>query len=108
MSEQETKEPATEAREGVCSNVLLGTRSCLNRCLSGFLIHLLVALILNGCISETEHGKCVGISDEKDPDLIYKINSTNITIGILFMGLVAPPIIVLVDEIYCPVGKKTR
>lgn len=70
------------------------------------LIVILAFALLAGCTSQTEFGPCVGIADDKDPALIYKVSVWNAFLGIFFFELIVPPIIVLVDETFCPVGKK--
>jgi hypothetical protein len=67
---------------------------------------IIFGFILSSCTTRTDYGPCVGIADEKDPNLTYKVSAWNLVIGIFFMGLVAPPVFVLVDEFYCPVGNK--
>lgn len=67
---------------------------------------LVLCLFLTACTSKTEFGDCIGIADDKKPDLVYKVSGWNIFIGILFAELIAPPIIVLAEEISCPVSKK--
>lgn len=66
----------------------------------------LLLLTIAGCTSSTKYGDCVGIGDEKDPSLVYKVSTWNIIVGIFGIELIAPPVIVLVDEFYCPVRKK--
>lgn len=69
------------------------------------LIAVLVAsAMLAGCASSTEYGACVGISDKQNPKLEYKPSARNIVVGLLFVEMIAPPIFVIVDEFYCPVG----
>lgn len=70
-----------------------------------FLLALIVLLSL-GCTNETKHGPCIGIFDEKDPKKIYKLSGWNIAVAVIFAELVVPPIIVAVDETFCPVGNK--
>ena len=65
-----------------------------------------LCFVLSGCTTRTDHGPCIGIADDKDPNLVYKVSAWNLVMGIVFMGLVAPPVFVLVDEFYCPVGRK--
>lgn len=67
--------------------------------------YLLIALLLVGCTSKTEFGDCVGLQEDRDPRLIYKADTGNIVIGILFFEMVAPPLYVALDEFYCPVGR---
>ena len=70
---------------------------------------LILALILFSCISctsQTQYGKCVGIADDKDPKLIYKLDTTNMVLGIIFIETIIVPIVVVNDQLFCPVGIK--
>lgn len=67
---------------------------------------ILVAVLLCGCTTRTEHGPCVGAFDEKDPAYVYKLSGWNIAMGFLFFELIAPPIVVAVDETFCPIERK--
>lgn len=67
---------------------------------------LLVLLALAGCTSKTEFGECVGMMDDKKPGLEYKASGWNIAMGIIFVELIFPPVLVVVDQFHCPVGKK--
>lgn len=71
-------------------------------------IIILAALFLVGCTTKTEHGPCVGLSDEKNPTLTYKVDVWNAFLGIIFVETIIVPLIVVVDEIYCPVSKKVE
>jgi len=72
-----------------------------------YLAAILVACsLVSGCRSETEYGKCVGIDDKQDPKLEYKLSVRNTVLGIFFVETVIVPVLVLVDETYCPVGNK--
>lgn len=71
--------------------------------------YLLIALMIlvSGCTSETKHGKCIGLDDEKDPKLVYDISTKNVILAALFSELAfIPPIVVLLTETYCPTGIK--
>jgi hypothetical protein len=70
------------------------------------IIALMLATMLVGCASHTEYGPCVGIGEDKNPNLVYKISTQNLIVAIFFFQLIAPPVIVAVDEFYCPVGFK--
>lgn len=59
-----------------------------------------------GCTSKTEFGDCIGLDDEKNPDLVYDVSTNNIVTGVIFFQLIAPPVIVALEEFYCPVGIK--
>jgi len=68
-----------------------------------------IALILTlaaGCTSQTDFGPCIGAFDEKDPALTYKVSGWNIGMGLLFSEFIIPPVVVVVDETFCPVGRK--
>jgi len=69
---------------------------------------VLTALIvlLSGCTERTEFGSCIGLADEKDPKLVYKLDATNLVVGLVFIELIVPPVVVAVDETFCPVGRK--
>lgn len=69
-------------------------------------ILILVVALLSGCTSSTSFGQCVGIVDEKDPGLVYKVDTTNAVVGIVFIETIVVPIVVLSDQTFCPVGKK--
>jgi hypothetical protein len=60
--------------------------------------------LLAGCETRTEYGKCVGLGEGKDPKLTYKLSTTNVIVGVVFAELIIPPIIVVADETFCPVG----
>lgn len=62
-------------------------------------------LMLAGCESRTDYGKCVGLGEKQNPKLEYKLSGRNIAVGVIFIELIAPPIIVATDETFCPVGK---
>jgi hypothetical protein len=49
---------------------------------------------------------CVGAFAEEDrlPNLRYRASTTNIVVGLAFVETVFVPVIVLLDETYCPVG----
>lgn len=68
-------------------------------------ISMLIAL-LSGCTTKTEYGECIGVLDDKKPELIYKLDTTNAVLGIVFVETIFVPVIVLANETQCPVGKK--
>lgn len=67
---------------------------------------LVMAALVAGCTTRTDFGPCIGVADEKNPALVYKVSAWNVFLGIFFFGLIAPPIYVLVDSTLCPVAKK--
>lgn len=74
----------------------------------------LVAVVLATTACESERyipdntGKlvskpCVGIVDDRDSTLTYKVSIQNVVVGALGASfLFIPPAIVLADELYCP------
>lgn len=69
------------------------------------LVVLLLASLTAGCTSRTEFGDCIGLMEKEKPNLEYKLSAWNLFIGIFFAELIIPPIIVIVDEVRCPVGR---
>lgn len=67
---------------------------------------LLVLLLATSCTSKTEYGRCIGINEIERPELIYKPSVKNIMLGAFFFQMILPPIFVLGDQFYCPVGRK--
>jgi hypothetical protein len=65
-------------------------------------------LVLSSCSSKTEHGECVGISDKQNPQLEYKPSARNIVLGVVFSEMIIPPVLVIFNQFYCPVGKKEQ
>lgn len=69
-------------------------------------ILVLVVAMLSACTTETEFGRCIGVADDKDPALVYKLSVLNTVLASIFVATIFVPVIVLVDETFCPVGKK--
>ena len=69
-------------------------------------VGLLILISFFGCTKETQYGSCVGINDEKNPALIYKYSEDNIIISAIFIETVVVPVIVIFNELQCPVGVK--
>jgi len=68
---------------------------------------LLSLLILISCTSKTEYGRCIGVSRKyEDKRLDYDLSKRNIILGIIFFEMVIPPVYVIVDQTYCPIGRK--
>jgi PBP1b-binding outer membrane lipoprotein LpoB len=70
------------------------------------LLIALAAMFLAGCTEKTNYGQCVGIADERDPALIYKLDVWNAALGIIFVETGIVPVVVLANETFCPVGLK--
>lgn len=64
-----------------------------------------------GCESHREiqghHVSCLGLDDlnRRDPAYDYELSTLNVIMGILFVEMLIPPIIVALDETYCPVER---
>ena len=65
---------------------------------------LVATLLLAGCVSRTDYGPCVGLGEKQNPKLQYKLSARNLTVGIVFIELIAPPIVVATDETFCTTG----
>ena len=63
-------------------------------------------VLFSGCSTRTEYGDCIGVLDDENPSLLYKLSAWNLFIGVFFSSLIVPPIIVLANETICPVGYK--
>ena len=61
-------------------------------------------LLLSGCTTSTPHGKCVGINGTKNPVMRYEYDTTNVVVAVIFAETIVVPIIVLMDELQCPIG----
>lgn len=68
---------------------------------------LCMALTLTACTYENEHGKCVGVADDKRPDLNYRLEVMNVFWAVVGIEIIYPPIKVLADATFCPTGKKS-
>ena len=66
---------------------------------------LVSMLAMSACTSSTQYGKCIGILDDKQPNLQYEVSTNNIVWAALGTGLMFIPTgIVILEEIKCPVG----
>ena len=68
-----------------------------------------VALIplVAACQNHTDLGPCIGVNDKQDPAFSYRISTRNVVVGIVFVEAVVPPVVVALDELYCPVSRAT-
>ena len=67
---------------------------------------LILVILMSGCTTRTQYGPCIGVADDKNPELVYKVSAWNVFVGIMASGLIYPPISVAVDSTFCPVGRK--
>jgi hypothetical protein len=66
----------------------------------------LAGLLAAGCTSSTAYGPCVGVTDDRDPALTYKVSTRNVVLGAIFVETLFAPALVLLTEWTCPVGRK--
>lgn len=64
---------------------------------------LVLPLLLAGCVSETPLGKCVGLNGGERLDRRYEYSARNVVLGVVFAEVIAPPVIVALNELKCPV-----
>ena len=62
-------------------------------------------LLLTACQTRTDYGKCVGLGEKQNPKLEYQLSTRNIVWGIIGIELVVPPVVVVTQEIFCPIGE---
>jgi hypothetical protein len=70
------------------------------------LIASILAVLLAGCTSRTEFGECIGIADDKDQRLVYKVSAWNVAMAAIFVETIVVPVVVVANEAVCPVAKK--
>jgi len=63
-------------------------------------------VLLSGCETRTQYGNCIGVNDSQNITLRYKVSPTNVVIGVIFVETIFVPVIIILDEFSCPVGKK--
>jgi hypothetical protein len=69
------------------------------------LVAAFILACLVGCTDTTAFGACVGISDQPNPALLYKPSVRNIVIAIIFSETIIVPVVVIVNQLNCPIGK---
>jgi hypothetical protein len=66
--------------------------------------YIIVLLLLVGCTSNTQYGKCIGLNGQEDPKLEYEYSAFNIGVGLVFVETIIVPLVVAFDELKCPVS----
>lgn len=61
---------------------------------------------LAGCTSKTEYGNCIGVMQEKNPELVYELSIWNTAMAIIFSETILVPIVVVANQHSCPVAVK--
>ena len=67
---------------------------------------IILSVLLSGCINTTKYGNCIGLAEDRNPKLMYKVSAWNLSMAIIFYYFVVPPVIVMMNNLYCPVGVK--
>lgn len=70
-----------------------------------FLI-LTLSIMLTGCANRTDYGECIGVNGTKNSSLHYEYSIRNIFLAILFSETIIVPLIVIFDDLECPVESK--
>lgn len=65
-----------------------------------------LAITLTGCTTKTEYGECIGVLQDKKPDLEYKLSGWNTFLAVVFSETIIVPALVIANEHSCPVAKK--
>lgn len=56
------------------------------------------------CESHRSAGPCIGLNNDPTPGITYEYSVRNIIIGIAGIEMIAPPVIVVLKELRCPVA----
>ena len=67
---------------------------------------LTAAAFLSGCTGSTPHGPCVGAFEDRNPKKVYKLSIWNTFLGIVFIETLIVPIVVVSNQVICPIGDK--
>lgn len=70
------------------------------------LIIAALAIALAGCTSQTEHGRCIGVMQEKDPKKEYELSVWNTVMAVVFSETIIVPVVVIANQYQCPVGER--
>lgn len=67
---------------------------------------LILSLLLSGCTTRNELGRCVGLADDKEANLVYELSYWNLFLAVFFSQTVVVPIVVVAKDLECPVKIK--
>lgn len=62
--------------------------------------------LLAGCTFSNDYGECIGLDDQEQPHLKYEISTWNIVMGVLFVEMLVPPVVVALEATKCPTGRR--
>jgi len=75
-------------------------------------ILLAAALAMGACTSsETINGRevpCIGAFEDPDPRYVYKVNVKNVILAVLFVEMIIPTVVIILDETRCPVSERRQ
>lgn len=63
-----------------------------------------MCLALAACESQRPEGRCIGLNDDPGKGVRYEYSVRNIILGIGFVEMIAPPVIVVLKELKCPIS----
>lgn len=66
---------------------------------------LMVGTLCSSCIKHTEYGECIGVQDKAQMKKEYRLSYWNIFIGLIFSETIIVPVVVALDDVYCPTGE---
>lgn len=70
-----------------------------------FLTLISILILLAGCTTKTTYGECIGITDDKQPNLQYKADTGNIILAFIFSETIVVPAVVVFSDLYCPIAE---
>jgi hypothetical protein len=65
---------------------------------------LALMALLAGCENSTKYGDCIGIGDEEQHNLHYRVSGLNVVMGVIFSETIVVPAVVLFSDLKCPTG----
>lgn len=67
---------------------------------------ILLAILATSCHYSNRHGECIGLLDDGDPTLTYKVDTWNAVWTLVGSESIVPPVIWALECVSCPTGKK--
>jgi len=68
---------------------------------------LALALALSSCTGSNNLGECIGIAEDGNPKLVYKISVRNTFWSFVGFETIIAPILWVTDYAKCPIGKRS-
>lgn len=73
-----------------------------------FMILAALMVMLTACTAETQYGECIGVVTDPEPGLVYEYDVGNIVVAVILSETIIVPLIVVLDELKCPVAKRVE